>query len=133
VSGDEADQSASKVAFTILHRELARRLAAGRLTLVDATNLRASNRRPLLERARAAGVPVAAIVLDLPTGVVRARNGERARVVDPGVIDRQLGWLRETVDGHRLEREGIDPVVVLRTPEAVDAVAIVRVPVSRPG
>ena len=133
VAGDEADQSASRVAFQILHRDLARRLAAGRLTLVDATNLRASNRRPLLQRARAAGVPVAAIVLDLPPAVVRARNGERARVVDDEVIDRQLRGLRETVDGPQLEREGVDPIVVLRTPEALDAVGIVRVPVSRPG
>ena len=130
VAGDEADQSASRTAFAILHRELARRLMAGRLTAVDATNVRASHRRPLLQRARAAGVPAAAIVLDLPGSVVRARNGQRPRVVDEVVIERQVRWLRETVDGTLLVREGFDSIVILRTPDAVDAFGIVR---ARPG
>lgn len=133
VSGDEADQRASRTAFTILHRELARRLAAGRLTVVDATNLRAEHRRPLLGAARDAGVPVVAIVLDLPAGTVYARNAGRTRVVDAGVVDRQLAWLRQTVDGGRLAAEGFDPIAILRTTDEVDHLEIVRVPLSRPG
>lgn len=133
VAGDEADQSASRAAFAILHRELARRLTAGRFTAVDATNVRASNRRPLIERARAAGIPAVAIVLDLPESVIRARNGQRPRVVDDAVIGRQVGWLRETVDGTLLVDEGFDPIVVLRTPDAVDTFAIVRARSGAPG
>jgi predicted kinase len=132
VAGDEADQLASRLAFSILHRALGRRLAAGQLTVVDATNVRAAHRRPLLARARAAGVPVAAIVLDPPRTEVLARNAGRARVVDPDVIDRQLGWLRDTVDGGQLAVEGIDPVIVLRTPADVAALVIVRGTVSPP-
>ncbi|HEY8987503.1 MAG TPA: AAA family ATPase, partial [Candidatus Limnocylindrales bacterium] len=37
VSGDAADQRATRPAFAILHRELGNRLAAGRLIVVDAT------------------------------------------------------------------------------------------------
>ena len=50
ISGDAGDQTASRLAFAILHRELTRRLEAGRLTVVDATNVRAVHRRPLLAR-----------------------------------------------------------------------------------
>lgn len=131
VSGDEGDQSASRTAFSILHRELARRLTAGRLTVVDATNLRREHRRPLLARARHAAVPAIAIVLDLPVEVVRAQNAGRARVVDADVIERQLAWLRRSVDDGQLAAEGFAPVVVLRTPEAVAGLRIVRVPFSR--
>ena len=72
VSGDEADQSATHAAFGRLHRELARRLEAGRFTVVDATSLEPSSRRALLARAVAAGVPATAIVFDLPAETVLA-------------------------------------------------------------
>ena len=55
VSGDEADQRATAVAFRILHRTLARRLPTGLLTVVDATNALAAHRRPLIRLAQAAG------------------------------------------------------------------------------
>ena len=57
LSGDEADQRATKTAFSILHREVVRRLAAGRLVVVDATNVEHHARRALVERARAAACP----------------------------------------------------------------------------
>ena len=39
ISGDEADQRVTRAAFGRLHRELATRLGAGQLTVVDATNV----------------------------------------------------------------------------------------------
>jgi protein phosphatase len=133
VAGDEADQTASGVAFTILHRELGRRLAAGRLTVVDATNVRAAHRAKLVSLATHQGIPMAAIVFDLPIDLVQARNAARSRVVDPEVIARQLRWLRETVDGGRLGPEGFDPVVVLRTQGDIDRLEVRRRSVDRPG
>jgi predicted kinase len=129
VSGDEADQRATRAAFGRLHRELERRLAAGRLTVVDATNLERAARRALLTRARAAGVPAIAIVLDLPPAVVLARNAARpGRVVDASVVDRHLAGLRATLDGGAgsLRSEGFARAVVLRDPLELDAVRIVR-------
>lgn len=126
VAGDETDQRASAVAFRILHRTVERRLAAGRLTVVDATNTGVAGRRPLIQRAHAAGVPVAAIVLDLPPTVVHARNAGRARTVDRDVIDRQLDAVRRTVDHDRLEAEGFDAVVILRSPADVEALTVTR-------
>jgi protein phosphatase len=133
VSGDETNQRASAVAFGILHRMLERRLAAGQLTVVDATNTKAEHRRPLVARARAAGVPTVAIVLDLPPTVVHARNaGRSARVVDREVVDRHLGAIRQTVDSGRLAAEGFDQVVILHTPADVDRLRVLRSTTAAP-
>jgi len=131
VSGDEADQSATHAAFGRLHRELARRLAAGRFTVVDATSLELSSRRALLARAVAAGVPATAIVFDLPAATVLARNAaRRQRVVDESVVRHHLARLRASLDGSEppLSREGFAQIVVLREPAEVDAVRIRRRP-----
>ena len=131
VSGDEADQGATHAAFGRLHRELARRLAAGKLTVVDATSVEPSSRRALLARAAAAGVPATAIVLDLPAEIVLARNAaRRKRVVDEEVVRHHLARLRASLDGPAppLLREGFAQVVVLRDPAEVDRVRIRRRP-----
>lgn len=135
ISGDEADQSASRAAFAALHRELARRLGAGRLTVVDATNLVAAHRRPLLARSMAAGIPAAAIVLDLPPAVVTARNVGRARVVDPDVVGRHLDRVRTVADRgpDALRAEGFSIVRFLRSTAEADALTVDRSPFSGPG
>jgi protein phosphatase len=126
VAGDEADQRASAVAFRILHRTLDRRLAAGLLTVIDATNALPAQRWPITRRAAAAGFPMVAIVFDLPPDVVRAQNAGRTRIVDPEVIDRHLTAIRDAVDRGRLQLEGYDPVVVLRGGDEAAALAIIR-------
>lgn len=126
VSGAEDDQTASRVAFRILHRTVDRRLAAGQLTVVDATNLAPAARRPLIHRARSLGYPAAAIVLDLDAETVRAQNAARSRIVDPDVVDRHLAAIRPTVDGGLLALEGFEPIVILRTPLQVAGLVVTR-------
>ena len=126
ISGDPADQRATRPAFAWLHRELSRRLAAGRLTVVDATNLERHARRSLITRARAAAVPAVAIAFDLPPTVVLERNRNRTRQVAEDVVHRHLASMRVAVDRGDLETDGFDLVVQLRQPTDVDAVAIVR-------
>lgn len=129
VSGDEADQRVSAVAFRILHRTVERRLAAGMLTVVDATNTRSEHRRPLMARARAAAVPAIAIVLDLPPEHVHAQNaGRTSRVVDREVVDRHLAAIRRTLEIGRLVAEGFDHVVILRSAGDVAGLWIERRP-----
>ena len=48
VSDDETDQSATQDAFDVLHYITAKRLAAGRLTVIDATNVESHARKSLL-------------------------------------------------------------------------------------
>jgi protein phosphatase len=127
VSGDEADQRASAVAFRILHRTLERRLTDGRLTVVDATNTKPDHRRPLIARARATATPTVAIVLDPPPTTVIAQNAARAkRVVDPSIVERHLTGVRRTVDDGALAAEGFDHVVLLSSTMDIQKLRIER-------
>jgi protein phosphatase len=133
VSGNEADQRASAVAFSILHRTLERRLATGEMTVIDATNTKREHRRPLIARARVTATPIVAIVLDLPSATVLTRNaGRTGRIVDPTVVHRHLEAIRRTVDQDLLAAEGIDHVVLLQTTTAADNLQIERRRPARP-
>jgi protein phosphatase len=133
VSGSEADQRASAVAFRILHRTVERRLATGEMTVVDATNTKAEHRRPLLMRARLTGTPTVAIVLDLPASIVNTQNAARnERIVDPDVVERHLAAIRRTVDEAHLPAEGFDHVVLLQTPAAATTLRLERRRPARP-
>jgi predicted kinase len=127
IVGDAADQSATGPAFAALHRTLSARLRRGRLTVVDATNVRVAARRPLLRRAALAGVPAVAIVIDLPAGLVVARNETRSgRSVPRAVVERQLASLQGSLRGGGLEVEGFAAVVRLRDSEVLATVRIER-------
>jgi protein phosphatase len=127
LSGDEADQRRTRTAFSILHREAVRRLAAGRLVVVDATNVEHHARRALVHRARAAGVPAIAIVLALPPGVVHARNAARSvRVVDSSVVERHLTRLAAALGDGGITSEGFAAVHILGSVDEIDNAAIQR-------
>jgi protein phosphatase len=127
VADDENDQSATTDAFDVLHYIAAKRLAAGRLTVVDATNVQQAARKPLVELARRYHVLPVAIVFDLPERVSQERNrGRPDRAFGPHVVRRQLQDLRRSLGG--LEKEGFRYISVLRSADEVDAVRIARVP-----
>ncbi|MEU9029134.1 polynucleotide kinase-phosphatase [Streptomyces sp. NPDC048383] len=125
VADDENDQSASKDAFEVLHHIAGKRLAAGRLTVVDATSVQAEARRGLVALARAHDVLPIAIVLDLPEAVCAERNAARPdRAGLPRrVIQRHRSELRRSLRG--LEREGFRKVHVLRSVEEVESAEVV--------
>ncbi|MEV4501958.1 polynucleotide kinase-phosphatase [Streptomyces klenkii] len=125
VADDENDQSASGDAFDVLHYIAGKRLAAGRLTVVDATNVQAEARRQLVRVAREHDVLPIAIVLDVPEEVCAARNAGRSdRAGLPRhVIQRHRRELRRSLRG--LEREGFRKVHVLRGAEEVEAAEVV--------
>ena len=126
VAGNEADQGATRTAFAILHRELARRLAAGRTTVIDATNVTAFARRGLVRRAAAAGVPAVAVVLALPTTLVLARNATRpGRIVPEAAVRRQMDDLDRSLR-RGLDTEGFAAIHVLRTASEVDRLELER-------
>ncbi|MFD2467475.1 polynucleotide kinase-phosphatase [Amycolatopsis silviterrae] len=127
VSDDENDQSATKDAFDVLHYIVGKRLAAGRLTVVDATNVQPDARKSLAALAREHDVLPVAIVLDLPESLCAARNEGRAdRTFGPQVIRRQRDQLRRGL--RSLPKEGFRTVHVLRTPEEAAEATIKRVP-----
>ncbi len=127
VADDENDQAATADAFDVLFYIAAKRLAAGRLTVVDATNVQPEARKKLVALARAHDVLPVAIVLDLPERVCAERNAARPdRSFGPQVLRRQRDMLRRGLRG--LSREGFRTVHVLTSPEQVDAARIVRTP-----
>lgn len=132
VSGDEGDQSATRPAFAILHRELDRRMAAGSTTVVDATNVTAFARRSLVRRAAAHARPAVAVVLDLEERLVLARNATRAgRIVPEPAVRAQLRDLARGLRHDELGHEGFVAVYHLRSPEEVDGLAVRRRPSAR--
>ena len=91
ISGDAADQRATRTVFGIVHREVSRRLDAGRLVVVDATNVERGARLALIRLARAAGAPAIAIALLPPAPEVQRRNaGRPGRVVPAAIVERHL-------------------------------------------
>jgi len=127
VADDENDQSATKQAFELLHHIVGIRLAAGRLTVVDATNVQAQARRSLVELARAHDVLPVAVVLDVPERVCVQRNAARPdRAFGEHVVRRQRADLRRSLRG--LTREGFRGVHVLAGVDEVAAARIVREP-----
>jgi protein phosphatase len=127
VADDEGDQSATPAAFQALHLVARLRLQRRRLTVVDAVNARAPDRRPLLAAAAEHDAAAIAIVLDLPEDLCVERDRERAgRTVGEAVVRTQLALVRRSLDV--LPAEGFRAVYVLDSPEAVAAAKVVRVP-----
>ena len=127
VADDENDLAATNDAFEILHFIAAKRLAAGRLTVVDATNVKPEDRKPLIELARQYHCLPVAIVLNIPERVCQERNQVRTdRRLGNHVAHRQLQNLRRSLRG--LEREGFRHVLILSSPEEAEAIRLERVP-----
>lgn len=125
VADDENDQSATGDAFDVLYYIARKRLAAGRLTVIDATNVRPEDRKRLVELAREYHVLPAAIVFDLPERLCQERNAARPdRDFGPHVIRNQQQAMRKSLRG--LEREGFRNFTVLKSAEDVEAVTIER-------
>ncbi len=120
VADDEADQAATAAAFAVLHSIVEQRLRAGRLTVVDATNVQAKARQPLLDVASRYHRPCMAVLFELPPQVCKERNHQRRdRVVEDFVVDRQCA--QAPVGPEALAKEGFDPVIVLHSAEEADA------------
>ncbi|WP_125774116.1 polynucleotide kinase-phosphatase [Antribacter gilvus] len=125
VADDENDQAASGDAFDVLHYVAGKRLAAGRLTVVDATNVQPGSRKALVELAKQHDVLPVAIVLDVPEAVCVARNATRPdRDFGAHVVRRQRDQMRRGL--RNLQREGFRTVHVLRGEEDVAAATITR-------
>lgn len=126
IAGDERDQRATGAAFRAMDRALERRLVAGQLTVIDATNVASRDRRGWVRAARRHALPLVAIVLDLPAPTVLAQGAGRGQVVGPDVVGRHLARLRRTVDLDELRNEGFDLVITLRSSADVQTLDMER-------
>ncbi len=120
VADDPNDQSATEAAFELLHTAASLRLARGRLTVVDATNVERWARGRLEALARRHGRPTAAIVLHVPVEVALERNLSRTdRRLPASAIRRQASWLSASLP--TMAEEGVAPAWVLTSVWEVDA------------
>ncbi len=127
VSDDENDQGATKDAFDVLYYIAAKRLAAGRLTVIDATNVQAEARKPIVNLAREHDVLPVAIVLNIPEKLCSERNQDRAdRQFGSHVTRQQSQQLRKSL--RLLKREGFRYIAILNSPEEVAAAEVIRKP-----
>jgi len=77
VSDDENDQTCTREAFDALYYMLDIRLARGKLTVVDATNVRPEDRKRLVEHARKYHCFAVAIVMNTSERICQERNSHR--------------------------------------------------------
>ncbi len=127
LSDDENDMAVTKDAFELVHFIAGKRLASGRLAVIDATNVQRDARKPLIQLAREHHALPVAIVLNLPEKVCRARNKERSdRNFGPHVIRQHRSQLRRSLKG--LKREGFRHVYIMDFEEVVNEASVERVP-----
>jgi polynucleotide kinase-phosphatase len=127
VSDDENNQSATTDAFDLLYYIAKKRLAAGRLTVIDATNVQPEARKNAVALAREFHVLPVAVVFDIPERVCHDRNKTREeRSFGPHVIRQQMRQLHRSLGS--LQREGFRHIFKLQSVEEVDAVEVTRAP-----
>ncbi len=119
ISDDESDQSVTPDAFEILHIIAEKRLARGRRTVIDATNVQVKARKTLLALARKYHALPVAIVLKTPQETCFDRNRNRSdRHVASHIIRQQCRDLERSVS--LLKTEGFRKIYLLETPDKAD-------------
>jgi protein phosphatase len=127
VSDDETSQAATNDAFDVLYYIASKRLAAGKLVVIDATNVQTEARKPIVALGRQFHCLPVAIVFDLPEKICHERNRDRPeRDFGPHVVRQQAQQMRRAL--RNLEREGFRTIHVLHSLEEVDAAEIERQP-----
>lgn len=127
ICDDENNQAVSKDAFAVVHYIAAKRLAAGKLTVIDATNVQKEDRKHLLKLAKEYHCLPVAIALNLPEQLCHDRNQHRPnRNFGVHVVRRQRESMRQSLK--HLKREGFRYSYILNSVEDIESVSIHRQP-----
>jgi protein phosphatase len=125
LSDDPSDQDASAEAFGVLAILANGRLKRRLTTVIDATNLRAANRRRFRQLAKRYGIPAIAVAFDLPPEQYLARNRRRPdRIVAAEVVEDQASRMRDAMASLPLEEYAM--LYVLSDPASVRSTEVVR-------
>ena len=125
LADDSANQDASAEAFRILSLLANGRLKRRLTTVIDATNLRAANRKTFRQLASRYGIPTVAIAFDLPVVLYSENNRLRPdRVVDAEVVADQTERMREAMPD--LLEESFGAVYVFRELDEVNGAVLTR-------
>jgi protein phosphatase len=127
IADDATDQAVSADAFDVARFIAEKRLKGRRVAVIDATNVRAADRKQWIEAARRWHALPVAIVLDLGLEVCVARNKLRPdRDFGAAVPRRMIDEIRKGL--HKLQTEGFRQVWRLSSAESIDAARVERRP-----
>jgi protein phosphatase len=127
VADDETDQSVSGDAFELVAAITEKRLKHRRLTVIDATNVRAADRKMWVQLARRWHALPVAIVVDPGVDVCVERNkGRPDRPFGAQVVLRMTSEIRRGLRG--LQREGFRQVWKLGSEAEIEAATVARKP-----
>jgi protein phosphatase len=116
VSDDENNLDATDDAFEVLQLIAAKRLKRGKLTVVDALNLRREDRAKMVQLAKDNYALAAAIVIETPIGVLFERHATRTdRNFGKIVLGKQFDDLKRSM--RSIEKEGFSYVYYVKPEE----------------
>ena len=105
LTGDALDLTSDKKVWAEVRERLVEKMAAGRTTVVDATNLFARRRARHIRVAREYGRPVVAVRFDVPAADLLERNERRERVLRESVVVTMAVEMEEHSDRDALATE----------------------------
>ncbi|MDM8568552.1 AAA family ATPase [Thiotrichales bacterium HSG1] len=124
---DAVDQSVTKEAFSVLHFIAAKRLAIGKLTVIDATNVQHKARKSLLRLAKKYHVSAIAIVFNLPEELCQTRKQQRLdRNFGIEIIRKQHCDLQHSLK--HLKQESFKQITILNSVAEIDKSKVKLVP-----
>jgi protein phosphatase len=127
VADDENDQMATKDAFDLVHQVVEKRLKRGLLTVIDATNIKISDRRRFLEQAQAFNCQAVALIFDLPIDLLHNRLQTRTdRDFGSDVLNRQQARLHQSTQPAQLVTEGFAQVYRFQSADDMAQAVIIR-------
>lgn len=127
ITDNETDQDVSADAFELVREIAGKRLKHRKLAVIDATNVRAADRKAWVELARKWHALPVAVVIDPGVDVCVARNASRPdRPFGPGVAQRMTTEIRKGLGG--LQREGFRQVWKLTSEASIDTAKVSRQP-----
>jgi protein phosphatase len=129
VSDDETDQDVTADAFDLVREIAGKRLKRRKLAVIDATNVRHTDRRRWVELARQWHALPVAIVFDPGIDVCIERNKARPdRAFGGQVVQRMVLEVRRGLGG--LQREGFRQAWKLSSVESIEGSTVTRQPLG---
>ncbi|QKZ12341.1 AAA family ATPase [Spirosoma sp. KUDC1026] len=123
LTDDENDQTVTGDAFRLVRIIVEKRLQRGLLTVIDATNLKATDRREYLDMARQYGVIAIALVFRLPASVLNGRHQARPdRNFSADILQRQIEMM--PILDRNLPFEGFQAIYTLDSPDEIEQTVI---------
>lgn len=127
ISDEESNQNVSKDAFELLYFIAAKRLARGKLVVIDATNIQIKSRANLSALARRYHVGTVGLVFNLPCQNCLERNKKRQeRQVEESVIVNQYHEMKKSFS--HLAKEGFSHIYFLNSEAEIESAQFERYP-----